>query len=69
MKTDLSATIFYHDPDTNTEKSWVTSLNPACTDEAVRDYFKVGSTANIGKGPEDYEVTITKVEIHRELST
>lgn len=64
--TSVSATVYYNDPDTNTEKSWVTSLNSFLDDAKIRDYFAPGKVFNIGKGPEDYEVTITKVEIHRE---
>jgi len=40
-----------------------TSVNPNVTDEQIRRYFKIGSTANIGSGDRDKVVKIVDVEI------
>lgn len=40
-----------------------TDVNPNVSDEEIYRYFKVGSTVNIGMGPDDKLVKITNVEI------
>lgn len=40
-----------------------TSVNPNVSDEDIKRYFKVGSTANIGSGDRDKVVKIVDVEI------
>ena len=40
-----------------------TSLNPNITDSEIKDYFKIGRTANIGNADKDKIVTIKNVEI------
>jgi len=50
--------VTYDNGDTTT-----TSVNPNVSDDNIREYFKVGSTVNIGDGPDDKMVKITDVEI------
>ena len=43
--------------------SITTDMNPKLSDAEIKDYFKIGKTANIGNGERDKVVKITNVEI------
>ena len=43
-----------------------TDVNPNLTDKEIKDYWKIGSKANIGDGERDRIVKIKRVVIHRE---
>lgn len=40
-----------------------TSVNPQCSDDEIREYFKPGKVFNIGDGPNDKLETVVSVEI------
>ena len=45
-----------------------TSVNPNLTDQEIKNYYKIGSTVNIGMGENDKITKIKSVEIAPDLA-